>query len=363
MIKKRLFQYIFIILTAVVGFFSCERNDAEPDLQMRRFSRLYVSFEGFGSSNTVPDSNVRTIYPADSTSIFRFSQAHVSNAQGGGPIFYQFTLETLFQASANLNGVNDTSAYILNVGRSTGVLKNVGRMGNRLFNSVRGMAYHELSNRLFIVNGSGANAGVYVMDSPRSRTGFAPPVKKLQTQGYQMWGAAYANNKLLVSRLGAGGGLCVFDNITTVDVRPTDSIADLRSNARTLPIEGAQNLRGLCYDTVKNVLAIADFSNDGAASSGRILVFENFSEIINSVTGTMIRPTRIITGEATGLTQPVEVVIDPRETGTYMYVADRGSRVISRFSISDDGNVAPNQTLSTGNQIPVGLAIDVRAQQ
>lgn len=361
MLKKRLFQYIFIVLTAVAGFYSCERNDAEPDLEMRRFSRLYVSFEGFGSSNTAPDSNIRMIYPADSTDLFRFSQAHVSEAQGGGPLYYQETLETLFQASANLNGVNDTSAYILNVGGNTGVLRNVGRIRNRLFNSIRGLAYHELSNRLFMVNGSGANAGVYVMDSPRTRTGFAPPVKKLRTLGYQMWGAAYADNKLLVSRLGAGGGLCIFDDITTIDVRPTDSIADLRSNARTLTIEGAQNLRGLCYDTVKNVLAMVDFA--GGNASGRILVFENFSQLIGSATGAVIRPTRIIAGEATGLKQPVEVVIDPRETGAYIYVADREARIISRFSLSDNGNVPPNQTLSTGNQIPVGLAIDVRGQQ
>ncbi|TDS15940.1 hypothetical protein [Sphingobacterium paludis] len=359
MLKKRLFQYTFIVLTAVIGFYSCERNDAEPDLQMRRFSRLYVSFEGFRSSTTAPDSNIRMVYPADSSGLFRFSQAHVSDAQGGGPIFYHSTLASLFQASANLNGVNDTSVYTLNVGGNTGTLRNVGRMGNRLYNTVRGLTYHALSNRLFIVNGSGANAGVYVVDSPRSRTGFAAPVKRLRTLGYQMWGAAYADNKLLVSKLGAEGGLCIFDNITTIDVRPTDSVADLSLNARVLPIEGAQNLRGLSYDTVKNVLAMVDFS----AGSGRILVFENVAEMLNSTAGTTIRPTRIISGAATGLLQPVEVLIDPRETGTYIYVADRVARRISRFSIGDSGNVAPDQSLSTGNQIPVGLTLDVRELQ
>lgn len=345
-------------MALLIGFYACERNDAEPNLEMRKFTRLYVSFEQYNTFNLgVPDTNMRTIYPADSSE-FNFTLKHVSQAKGGGPIYFHPRLEALFQASANLNGINDTAVYSMSVGATNGVLQNLTAMGNRTYSAVRGLAYHEATNRLFIVNGSGTNAGIYVVNTPKSRRGHVQPVKRLRTPAQQMWGAAYANNRLFTSRLGSGPGINVFNNIATVAVPESDSTITNFTPDRVLQIAGARNLRGISYDTVKNVLAVAEFG-DGSVGSGRILIFDNFSSLIDQE-GATITPTRIITGAATKLRAPVDVVIDPRETGVYLYVADRSALAVFRFRIDDDGNVAPNQEASTGTQIPVGLALDAR---
>lgn len=355
--KYPIYKLMFVVM-ALLGFYSCERDDREPDLEMRMFTRLYVSFEQFGTSNTagVQDVNLRLIYPADS-SVFEYSLAHVSAAKGGGPILFSPQLQSLFQASANLAGINDTSVYTMSVG-TTGVLSNIGRMGYYRFNTVRGLAYHAGSNNLFIVNGSGTNAGVYVVNGPRGRNREVYPVKKLFAGSARMWGAAYADNRLFMAKVGADAGLYVIDNVTTLEVG-ADSSAQLEIGnlMREIRINSARNLRGMSYDSISNVLAITEFDNGTTVGSGRILIFENFSNLVNQ---TEIEPTRIITGAATGLTYPVDVALDTRENGVYLYVADRTARTVSRFLISDEGNVAPDKVLSTGSQIPVGVALDTR---
>ncbi|GHE23632.1 NHL repeat-containing protein [Sphingobacterium griseoflavum] len=347
-------------IALLIGFYACERNDAEPNLEMRKFTRLYVSFEQYNTSSLgVPDTNMRTIYPADSSE-FNFTLKHVSQAKGGGPIYFHPRLEALFQASANLNGINDTAVYSMSVGATNGVLQNLTAMENRTYSAVRGLAFHEPTNSLFIVNGSGINAGIYVVNSPKSRRGYVPPLKRLRTPGLQMWGAAYANNRLFTSRLGSGPGINVFNNIAAVSVPESDSTINNFAPARVLQIADARNLRGISYDTVKNVLAVAEFGGDGSVvGSGRILIFDNFSSLIDQE-GSTITPTRIITGAATKLQAPVDVVIDPRESGVYLYVADRSARAVFRFRIDDQGNTAPNQEVSTGSRTPVGLALDAR---
>ncbi len=356
--KSAILIKVCCAMALLIGFYACERNDAEPNLEMRKFTRLYVSFEQYNTSNLgVPDTNMRTIYPADSSE-FNFTLKHVSQAKGGGPIYFHPRLEALFQASANLNGINDTAVFSMSVGATNGVLQNLGEMGNRTYSAVRGLAYHEATNRLFIVNGSGTNAGIYVVNTPKSRRGHVQPVKRLRMVGRQMWGAAYADGKLFTSSLGTNLGINVFDSIATVFVPTSDSTRRDYKPRKTLQIAGARNLRGISYDTVKNVLAVAEFG-DGSVGSGRILIFDNFSSLIDQE-GATITPTRIITGPATKLRAPVDVVIDPRETGVYLYVADRSALAVFRFRIDDDGNVAPNQEASTGTQIPVGLALDAR---
>lgn len=346
----------FIAVALLVGVYACEREDGEPNLDVKKFSRLYVSFEEYRTSNdNQADTNLRIIFPADSTE-FDYAFSYVSNVKGGGPIYFNPYLQSLIHASTNQDGYIDTSAYVLGVGEKTGLVSNSGRLGNRMFTYVKGLAYHSASEHLLLVNGAGPTAGVYHIYRPRGRNGYIKPVKKLRTTGLPMWGAVYKDNQLFVSKRGEGGGIYVFDKIITMGVSAVDSTAEL-TPTRTLAIAGANNLRGMAYDTVRNILAVTDFVTGGAVGTGRILIFEKFSEMTTQAT---ITPTRIITGPATLLKEPVEVALDTRASGIYLYVADRSKKIL-RFKISDNGNVVPDKELDTTKEgTPVGLALDTR---
>lgn len=354
--SKKSLVYVLGILALIVGFYACEREDAEPVLDMREFTRLYISFEEYRPPHQRPpaDTNLRIVYPADS-SVFAFNGRHESPIQGGGVVYFAPELNAIFHASVNRAGANDTAISVLNVG-SSGSVTTVGTMRSRYYNSVRGLAYHQATNVLFAVNGTGPNAGIYVIDRPRFANNEKQPLKKLRNNSLNMWGAAYSDNKLFTSKTSAPAGIYVFEDITTIPVRESDSVAAL-NYANIMEIEGAGSLRGLFYDTVKNVMAVADASGD----AGRILIFENFSSLINDET---ITPTRIIAGANTGLIRPDDVVIDTREEGVYLYVADRASRKISRFRYTDDGDVEPDQVIDASGlqygRTPGSLTLDTR---
>ena len=354
--------YVFAMLALILGFYACERDDAEPNLEMRKFTRLYVSFEEHRLNKQPPDTNVRIIYPADS-SVFVFNGRHRSEIQGGGPIYFEPQLNVLFQASVNRAGSNDTSIAVLSMG-STGSLNNSGLPKSRYYNSVRGMVFHPRANVLYIVNGAGPDAGVYVMERPRYANRETQPVKKLRNSSLAMWGAAYQNEQLFTSKASVPGGMYVVEDRANVGVNDRDSVGRL-DPTRILLIEGAENnLRGLFYDTVKNVLAVSQLGDGTTSGSGRILIFENFSDLVEEET---ITPTRVITGANTGLISPVDVVIDTRETGVYLYVVDREARKISRFKYTDDGNIAPDKVIDTSDlkdgRTPVSITLDTREHE
>lgn len=361
MLKLSPLYYAFALITLALGIYACERDDAEPELEMRKFTRLYVSFEEYTAAKNPPDTTIRLIYPADS-SVFSFNGSHRSDVKGGGTIYFSNHLNAIFQASTNQAGTNDTAIAVLNVGAS-GSLNNVGLPKSRYFNNVRGMAFHPQTNTLFIVNGSGPDAGVYVIDRPRYANREKQPFKKLKNGELTMWGAAYADDKLFASKTSAPGGIYVFNGISRKEVSEVDSVGRL-DYERILEIEGATNLRGLFYDTVKNVLAVVQTGSQGVVGSGRILIFDNFSSMLDQA---KITPTRVITGASTGLVAPVDVVIDSRETGVYLYVVDRVERKISRFFYTDHGNVAPDKVLDASGlkdgRTPVSITLDTRENE
>lgn len=364
MSKTSRIYYAFAFLAVVFGIYACEDDGVEPDDANRVLrSRLYVSFEEYGTSDEVPDTTLRLIYPADS-STFEFADSHVSQVQGGGSIYFNPFLKSIFQGSFNNDGEGtDTLISSISVDLQ-GRLNNGSRRGSRYYSSVRGMTYHAPTNSLWVVNGAGDDAGVYVINQPTQggRVGDEKqPRKKLRNSDLNMWGAAYASDVLFTSKLSAPMGIYVFENISTMPVQESDSVATLNP-ARTLQINGVTNLRGLSYDTVKNVLAVADFADGETPGTGRILIFENFSDL--SRTSGSITPTRIISGSNTGLTAPVDVALDMRREGIYLYVADRAARKVSRFKYTDDGNVEPDKVIDTSGlrygRTPVGLALDAR---
>src|SRR5690606_18197835 len=275
--------YVLATLALVFGFYACEEDDdVGPGLEISQISRLYVSFEEYGTTDERADTNIRIIQPADST-VFTFRESHVSQVQGGGPIYFNPYVKTIFQASANLdeisNGV-DTIISAVEV-QQTGRLNNVGNgIRSRYYNKVKGFVYHAATRSLLVVNGEGAHAGIYVVDNPRNTGSQKQPYKKLVYEHLNMWGAAYESDRLFTSRMSAPAGIYMFQKLTTMPVRASDSVATLNA-VRTFRMEGAsERLRGLSYDTIKNVMAIAEMGDGVTEGSGRILIFDNFSNLI-----------------------------------------------------------------------------------
>lgn len=347
----------FVLVLAAIGFYSCSDDVIEPEEEIRDFSRLYISFEEYGTSTVgIPDTNLRLVSRADSVDFVLDSEGHLSQARGGGVIYFNPFLQSVLQASANTtDNQEDSSLYVVGVSTEA-VLSNSASMSSPLFKKIRGLSYHRASDALFVVNADGANSGIFVVDRPTSVTATRKPYKQFFTGDLPMWGAVYFANRLFVSKQGDNGGLYVFEDIATRGVNGADSTANI-SPARVLEIEGAQNLHGIFYDTLRNVLAVTDYTDGQTLGTGRILIFESFSNMINSP---QITPTRIITGLATTLTQPVDVAFDTRATGQYLYVADRSKKIL-RFRLTDNGNVAPESSISTEVYgTPVGLALDTR---
>lgn len=349
--------YTFAVLAIILGVYACDRDDIDPDEEELSYSRLYVSFEEFESTGEVPDTNVRIIQPADS-SVFAFSENHVSTVEGGSTIYFNPFLRALFQASLNQSDI-DTVISVMDVTR-IGLLNNSGSIESRYYTDVKGFTYHSPTSSLFAVNGSGPDAGIYVIDQPRTANGNKQPRKRLRNADLDMWGAAFEDNRLFTSKLNAPVGIYVFEGLTRIPVGP-DSVAALHPT-RNLEIPDATNLRGLFYDTIKNVMAVTDIGDGQTLGTGRILIFDNFSSLIHEAG--VITPTRVITGANTGLISPVDVAIDTRETGVYLYVADRTARKVSRFRYTDDGNVEPDDVIETSELpygiTPVGLSLDAR---
>lgn len=353
---------IFIVLALLSLVYACKSDDDEPEFDAAQFSRLYVSFQEYSSGNTTPEVSIRLIYPADSSEFkYEANNGHTSPAKGGSTVYYHPYMKTVFLASDNSSGLNDSSLYRMTVGQF-GDLSNSGQLTNMNFQRIRGISYHKEAENLYLTNAIPSKSGIYVINRPSGKSGNMKITKRLMSENTLFWAAAYAHSNLYVVKAKDDevGGIYVFNDI----VKParstsvTDTLATLNPS-KTLAITGAANMRGLSYDTVKNVLAVTDYPTGAAVGEGRILVFENFSTLAAGE-GPLV-PTRIITGVATGLHQPVSVALDTRATAQYLYVADQASKKVSRFLINDFGNATPDKILQApGNRTPISISLDAR---
>lgn len=346
--------YVLALVAFSLAFYSCSEDDTNPQGRITTISRLYVSFEEYDSNNeAATEANIHIMKRAD-TLAFVLDSTHLSMARGGGAIYFNPFIKAIMLASANQDTVQNDSAIYVTAINDRGLLNNGGFMYSRFLKKVRGFAYHRASDALLVVNNDSLNSGIFIIDRPTSITQTRKPWRQLFTGALNMWGAAYRDNRLFVSKQGENGGIYVFDNIMTTRVSTVDSTANI-APARTLSIANARNLHGMAYDTVKNVLAITDFGDGTTVGTGRILIFEDFGSMANAST---ITPTRIITGVSTQLTKPVDVAIDARASGQYIYVADKSKKIL-RFRLSDNGNVEPAGVFPTVNT-PAGLTLDAR---
>src|SRR5690606_36864614 len=134
---------------------------------------------------------------------------------------------------------------------------------------------------------------------------------------------------------GLNGGVSLYGELSQAD-----SLEEDFSPLSTLTVEGSASIRGIAFSEELDLLVLADYGTSSV--DGCVYIIENATELLSQPTAT-VSPTRVLKGTRTGLISPVDVAIDPREGKRYLYVADAGGNgAISRFNLSDNGNVTPN---------------------
>lgn len=348
------YYYTLLTLCSVFLFTACEMDDDEPILN-QSISRLYISYSEYNTDlQRPPIRNVYVITNSDST-VFgegNLATPFVSPTHGGSSIHFHPAARYVFHGSSNVTRA-DTNIYSLQVGE-TGGLKTGGKIANEKLTGIRGLVFHPSLDKLYSVRVSADSSLVYVFNMPRGINRHVHPSQTFVIKDNRpVWDATIWQSKLYLSRSGQDGGVDVYDElVTTRDTLLTDRVPSV-----ALTIAGTENIRGMSVDTVNNMLAVADFSGSGEDVTGRVLIFENFSDL-TTTTGT-ITPTRIIEGSSTGLKQPVDVDLDFREESEFLYVADAVAKKVFRFKKSDSGDVSPDMEYENG-LTPVSLSLDAR---
>ena len=362
---KRYFKYILPALF-LLGFVACERDDDEPIKSVKSISRLYVSTSDYSGGASVNIPNLWVVDPVDSSSFGESAniQSNISAAMGGKTIhFSPFSEGLLFQAGMNRPGLMDTAVNVLTVNKNGGV-SSKGRLLNRKYDNIRGLYYTVVNSGnlseefLLALNKSDtlSYGSLFAFNRPRNvGSGQTKPRFEMKLD-YTPWGLKIEGNDVYAVKTGDNGGLVVYKDFTRNLIDKKDSILNIKESY-VLTITGANNLAGIAYHKAKDELYLTDYSGDGSDASGRILIFENFSTLNTTQN---ITPTRIITGVNTKLKQPMDIAVDTREVGKYIYIADAGAKRVFRFLLTDYGNVAPNGELNIQNRTPQSLSLDAR---
>ncbi len=344
--NKKAFGYL--VLGTLLAFGSCMRNDDEPITPQRPISRLYVSFESYRSSDTEdPIPNIAVIDPADTT-VMADPFNYISNAMGGMGIHFNPFASRVFQA-----GRLDTTIHVMSV-NNLGQLGTSGSIGNGLLREMRGIAYHFPSQLLYVANNVSPTR-IFGFYQPMNRNGYTVPAKDLRLgDAMRPWEVVLWNDSLLVSNsAGQNGGFSLYANPSRADSVETNFTA-----ISTVQIVGATSIRGMAFVDSLDVMVLADYGTEGAAD-GRVYIIEGVKAHLAQASAT-VTPTRTISGSQTGFSGPIDVAIDPRAEKRLIYVADRTNRTVSRFNLSDNGNVAPQALITFDNRAPFSLFLDAR---
>lgn len=375
---KNLFGFFVVTAIAAMTLGGCVRNDDEPAMPVRPIARLYISIGNYQTNTSgEPIDNVLLIDPADTTeAALGVALSHDSEAlQGGAGIYFDPFASAVFQAGYGDGRGRDTTIRIMNVG-PFGVLNNNTTIQYRGLNAMRGLVYHHSSEYLYVANNSTEIEGrtvIYGYHRPKNRSGYTRPQRVLRLESsMRPWGMALWGNNLLVSNSADGnGGISLYGKLSEVDSLAADFQA-----LSTIRIEGATSIRGIAFVDSLDVLVAADYGTgtfNDPVMDGRIYIIDGIKAKLAPGSVTTVTPTRTIQGALTGLTGPMDVAIDPRQDRRTIFVADYDTQVsggqpgrILRFRLSDDGNVAPEASVSLDTlnnaRRPFGLFLDVRGK-
>jgi len=246
------------------------------------------------------------------------------------------------QADGNGIAYDESNGYVIQLSRADRSVKVFDDMGNLVtqftdpaITSGREIALDKVNNVLYVASNSDSKILAY--DNPYMMSGTVSASRTLNLNG-QPWGITYdpAGDRLFVAK-DLTDAFQVYNNPASLDgtVMPDSEIS----------IVGATRTHGITYSPILDVLVVTEI---GAASGGAFntdggyYLFGGVSGAIASG-ATSITPTRSVIGANTKMGNPVDVAIDDRDGGHYIYIAEKtngGSLLI--FDAAAMGDVAPN---------------------
>lgn len=372
------FQTCVIVLFAcLVGVASCKKLDDEPETGAPTLiSRLYISFSDYRSNNSI--KNLFIVDPADTNTMDNTFQ-YLSPSKGGGPVLFDPNATSIFQASAG-GIVQDTFIQRIALDDVYGKPGDASQIGYTGFTAVSGLGYYTyaqqngnsgstVTNFLLAVTGQsmlyaisrpegkgGSTGGSKIIDKQISLGDIVPtsltllqsdtndPNEKLVLIGFDQDGS------------GKGSGFAVYrglkqqliDKAQDTIINPNNFLPAMR-----VYIQGKSGLGSVSYAPNKQLLAVT--------AGAEVLFFRNPKALFSGNEPKTVPPDYVIGGANTGLKDPQGVAIDDRvENGKFFYVSDVTTKMVSRFNLTDQGNVTPELTKVYGTLIPNYIFLDAR---
>jgi len=324
---------LFIALFILMG---CNKSDEK--LPKITVSRLYVAITA-PTTGSESSKNTLVIDPADVTP-FK-SREVLSDIFGSQGICLDDSTFMVYQVSALKHGVQK---FVVS---AQGILTESSLFVDSSLISPRAMAYRNKDKLLFISNNNDSTIKAYY--KPDSLTGRKnKAVKRLKLNGLPQ-GICLDKENLFVVLEGDR------KEIQVGKITKANSLIFPISGKIT--IAGATNLRGIFYYAKQDILLVTDIGSKSDTKDGKIFIIEGATA--KFATNGLITPTRVISGAATLLGNPVDVDFDQREDKNIIYVAEEGNKKIIGFKLSDTGDIAPiiNQDLSYA---PTAIHLDAR---
>lgn len=330
---------LLVLLAMLSGTLSsCERNDDEPLLPPTRISRLYVSFSNVQDDELAdPYKNIAVFDPVNLAEIPE-PEWFQSDVEGGAGIYFSPEIGKVIQGS-----VEDSTIRTFTVS-STGVLSTSTFYSDSTLGSQQAMVLDPVSGNLYLSDEQESRIAVFADGGIRSGNDGAN--KHLFLEG-KPWGLARSEDSLFVALAGSAHRVLFIESVSKRDSGQLGSVPSIE-------VEGAADLRGIAFSKSLDLLVVTDVQNHC------VYVFENAMGAFEQ--DTPVAPSYTIQGPQTTLQEPISIAIDPREEEMKLYVADRSSRKILRFKISDNGDTAPEAFYDFSQQgmTPVSIFLDAR---
>ena len=335
-IMKKQSILLAICFIPAILFSSCTRDKNEP-MPQSTVSRLYVS----NADTDAAVLNTIIFDPADQ-SVFPTAYSYNSQLPDGNGILFDPFSGTVFQVSRKNRNIR---TFTVN---TDGTLANKNSFIDEGLTSARELAFDRSRNMLYIA--SNTDSAIYVYNNANTLSGSVAANKKLKLNG-QPWGIHLDGDRLFVVIDQDRVEVQLFESASTL-------VVGTISPTKKITISGAIRLHGITYSEARDALILTDIADPSSTVDGAVYIIDG-ANVKFTGTGTVVTPSRVISGINTGLGNPVDVAWDDREGKDLIYIAEKANRKILIFRFTDKGNVAPavNHTLST---FPEALYIDAR---
>lgn len=335
---KQFYYNCIILLSLCVTHAGCKKTD-DKNLPKLTISRLYVSV----STTTGPDSllkNTLVFDPADEApfALHSFSSEMV----GSQGICLDDSVFRGYQVSARLRRVN-----MFNVDIKGGLTQSKFFIDSSL-TTPRDIAYRRKDKLLFVSNNKDSTLRMYYSPDDSLSGKKNKPYGKLKVTG-RPHGICLNQGDIYVVIEGGR------NEILKAKIAKSDLLVFPLKNKIT--ISGAVNLRGIFYSAKQDILLVTDIGSETVATDGKVFIITDATAKFTA--GGLISPTRVISGSATLLGNPVDIDLDQREDKNLIYVAEKLNKKILVFKLNDAGDIAPTISQAMDSS-PESIYLDAR---